>query len=252
MYAMSIARAKKASVFLYVFEYIKVFVFGLNILKTKIDTDFINADKVLVYGKYWQEYHKKNYGYRLDQQTIVGCPDFVDIPLLKNKKLKKAICYIAQTLVEDGRLPRKVMLSFVKSLSTAVKHLNVDLFIKLHPRSDISLYEEIKEFAHFEINDMPLTNTYIGHYSSLLVKTAFLSDKTLLIKFPGHDTPQYIKDIAKHEIDNFSSEKLEMLITSIMNAPADDNRIKFNKRMIQEYFDYKITNPFKFAAKLLI
>ena len=60
---------------------------------------------------------------------------------LKTKK-ENSICYVCQTLVEDDRLNRKQMNYFLNLLLESIG--DNKLYIKLHFRSDMSLYEKFK------------------------------------------------------------------------------------------------------------
>ena len=66
------------------------------------------------------------------------------------------------------------MINFMESFSKIVKDLNIKLYIKLHPRSDMSLYNMLPKETVYIKEGIPNTESYIGHYSSLIAKTVFL------------------------------------------------------------------------------
>ena len=176
VYSLRTAELIRLSKLKLIQNYISIFIFGTSRKKIKLPTTQLNVDKVFVYGDYWKKYHNEQFNYEYDHQIVVGTPDFQDIPnLLQNKKIENSICYIAQTLVEDGRLNRKIMINFMESFSKIVKDLNIKLYIKLHPRSDMSLYNMLPKETVYIKEGIPNTESYIGHYSSLIAKTVFLA-----------------------------------------------------------------------------
>lgn len=179
-------------------DFFNVFVKGSNYRNTIKYHAELNTDYVLVYGDYWKEYHSNNFGYSLEQQYVIGYHELKRIKTITLAKFEvNSICYIAQTLVEDGRMERKDFNKFSSILENLSKKYKV--YVKLHPRSDISLYEN-KDLVLLE-NDIPNCQFYLGHYSSLLAIFAHLQGKLITWEFDSHPIPDYFSLIS-HKVFN--------------------------------------------------
>jgi len=251
-YSMAIGKITDQGRFKTLLNYINVFVKGKPAADVFENLRLLNADEVLVYGDHWKEYHTEHFGYSIDQQITVGYPDLEGISKLQNKKPEKALCYIAQTLIEDGRMDRQIMVSFIESLSSIVRRHNISLIIKLHPRSDLSLYESLQGYATFEQQDFPVCDTYIGHYSSVIIKGAFISNKLILVDFPEHEIPEYINELKSATSFYSDAATLEKVITEEFYHDIDPEKIAKNLDYIKYYFDHSIEKPLTTAAYILL
>ena len=251
-YAMAIGTMTGQGRLKTLLNYINVFVKGKPASDAFEDLNLLNTDKVLVYGDHWKEYHAEQFGYSIDQQINVGYPDLEGISELQNKKPVKNLCYIAQTLIEDGRMDWQIMVSFIESLSSIVRRHNIPLIIKLHPRSDLSLYESLQGYATFEQQDFPVCDTYIGHYSSVIIKGAFISNKLILVDFPDHEIPEYISELKSAISDYSDVVELEKVITEEFDRDIDLEKITKNLDYIKYYFDHSIEKPLTTAAYKLL
>ena len=149
----------------------------------------VNSNTVFTYGEYWSEYHKKNFGYKEEQLTVIGYHELKKVIQLRDSDmLHGRFTYIAQTLVEDGRLDRASMEAFLKQLDKLAEFHQKKIAVKLHPRSDLSLYD-LPNFECFT-DEVPKTSVYIGHYSSLIALVNRIAP-VYLYEFPGHKTPDY-------------------------------------------------------------
>jgi len=238
-YALVVAKSTNSNKFRTVIDYMKVFLRGEKIINTSLPIDKINASKVFVYGEYWKEYHAKEYGYSYEQQIVVGYPDLEQLDEIKKQHREDAVCYICQTLVEDGRLSREEMEKFIDTLKNSIG--NKKLYIKLHPRSDITLYETLKNTSNIEFvrNGFPHCSKYIGHYSSLLAMALYLTDEVFLWKFENHNEyPFYFVENA-----NFISNKKVDLI-SFMKNKIKNNRENDIKRYFNNDETYQIIGSY--------
>lgn len=234
-----------------IMQYLKIYLSGEKPLDTNIPLHAINTSKVLVYGEYWKKYHSEQFGYSHKQQTTVGAPDFNDLSSIKKNSLDTKsydVCYIAQTLVEDGRLPRELMEQFILNLAKLVKTLKVNLFIRLHPRSDLSLYKPLEEIAEFSKSVFPKAQVYLGHYSSIIAKATFFSDKIVLVDFPNHEIPFYINMLNYDRAEFNDSEGLLEIIKRAHSEGACIDKIEKNIKKQDNYFDSKIVYPLRAAA----
>lgn len=178
------------------FKYVMVYVFGRNQIEMNINRNYFNVDKVFVYSKYWKDFHSKQFGYSEKSQLIVGTPDLRNLnEFLSSISKRDEVCYIAQTLVEDGRLEKEVQQRFFSLLSKVTHDMGLGLVVKLHPRSDFSLFPR-EGYTHISfVNDLlPSSYFFIGHYSTLLAKPMIKNDiKTIIYEYEGHPTPEYFK-----------------------------------------------------------
>ena len=233
--------------------YLKIYLFGANRNEINFPSQLVNVDKVLVYGEFWKDYHFKNLGYSYEQQYIVGAPDFTDIPLLREvKTASKSICYIAQTLVEDGRLNRKKMLTFVDNLSHAIKENELNLYVRLHPRSDITLYKNLPDNTVFTNKDFPKTEIYIGHYSSILSKATFLSNNIILVDFPGHEIPKYIETVSALSVEYNEPDLIASSLANFLELGVKKGFVLNNLDKQNFYFDSNIFNSSERVAKFIL
>lgn len=238
---------------LLLFKYIRIFLFGHNPIEINFPYKKINVDKVLVYGQHWVDYHIKNFGYHADQHEVVGAPDFANLEDFINKQfVGDDICYIAQTLVEDGRLDRSSMLEFISGLSYALSKNNLLLKVKLHPRSDLTLYEGLPSNTIYISDDLPKSSVYIGHYSSLIAKATFVTNNIILINFPEHDIPEYIKMLSDHILDFDDTQAIQNTVDNPNFKKIDEIKKAKNIEKQDFYFNSKVISPIKEAAKEII
>ncbi|WP_303852216.1 hypothetical protein [Seleniivibrio woodruffii] len=193
LYSQVIATAIHKNGFDVFSKFFATFVKG-EIYKSSVDFyEQINTDFVLVYGEYWKHYHNEIFGYPLASQHTIGYHELNRVPVILAQPFQKdAVCYIAQTLVEDGRIDRRVMESFLSNLSATAGDRIVN--VKLHPRSDNTLYK----YHNFILSkhDIPNAGIFVGHYSSMIALVGHLKRKLVLYELPGHDIPVYFKKIA--------------------------------------------------------
>jgi len=177
------------------------------------------SDHIFVWGEYWIKWYKQHLFYKSKKIKFSICGSF-DLFLLKNKNNQiydeDSIAYICQTLVEDGRMTKKMFNEFLKNLEKFVLSNKIKLYIKIHPRSDLRLYRKIASHPSVELTKkIPITKRYIGHYSALLGICFRRDSAVLLVTFPGigHKIPTHFSDMAssiityrdKIHLDHFSN-----------------------------------------------
>ena len=252
-YAMVTADIISVSRTLLLIQYIRMFVLGHPFKDIEFPADSVNTDYVLVYGDYWKEYHTENFGYSAEQQYIVGAPDFSDINQLQAAETdSNSVCYIAQTLVEDGRLPRSSMLSFISNLSSAVIQSGLHLQVRLHPRSDLSLYDALPRDTVLLKTEFPKNTVYIGHYSSILTKATFLSNNIILVDFPEHVIPDYIGMLGKVRLDYNDRSGLASELARVAKKGIEIAQVSKNIEKQNRYFDSRVSNPLQAAALAIL
>ena len=255
-YAMSIGRYIGIGRIKGISAFLKIFLRGGSFRHEGFPADLTIADSCLVYGEHWVDYHKFEYGYNLDSIKIVGTPDLIGINLdsrdlkpLANKR--DSICYVAQTLVEDGRLQREKMEIFLEGMAKSIRECETQLIVKLHPRSDISLYESLNcniKLTH----EFPAAQCYVGHYSTILIRGIAFSEKFLLVNYPRHCSPEYIKLLASVELSYTDFDKLSRCISESLHSPVDPEVIFDKRQKIKKYFHSNKENPFDRAAQAIL
>ena len=140
------------------------------------------GDYVFTMGEYWSEYYINTMGYKKSQIRIMGDHDLDGFCIHEN--CESAICYIATVLVEDGTRSKSEFEAFIEALSKVINK-DTKLYIKLHPRSDETLYEKLKDHnvEFIREGELPSTNIYIGHRSTLLARALYESDNLIIWKF---------------------------------------------------------------------
>jgi len=233
-------------------SFIKIFLFGHNIRDAGLPIDKITADTCLVYGDHWVDYHIEQYGYSKNAIKVVGTPDLDGVDLessrtLDNSSLEDKFCYVAQTLVEDGRLARSVMENFLQNLAGQIKSYDGELLIKLHPRSDRSLYQLLDCDYKF-CDEFPAAHIYIGHYSTILIRGLAYSEKFVLINFEGHKIPEYILMLANEVVESDDKSSLNKAIESLRVSSKDIRALIEKRKQISSYFDVSEKTSFDRAA----
>lgn len=252
LYAMSIGYENGVGRLSSLLSYVEAFVFGKNSLEKYLSIDKIVANKCLVYGDYWKSYHIEHYGYSPENIMIVGTPDLdgIDLESLPNsinQKKESEFCYVAQTLVEDGRLDRVKMQIFLKNLAAGVKSGGGKLLIKLHPRSDLSLYDDL-DCKYECCENFPISDVYIGHYSTILIRAVAYSEKFLLVNFEGHTIPEYILMLADEIIESVDASSLNNAIESLRVKKTDISALTKKRKKIKSYFDVSVQSSYDRAA----
>lgn len=237
----------------YVFRIIKDSKHKINTLKAMLKKDFkleydknkidkrIISDDVVIWGHYWEQWYKDNLFYNDDVNFhICGGFDFNLLDKENSFKCKpNSVTYICQSLIEDGRLSMEFFLEFIDQLVEFCKNHKGKVYIKLHPRSNRVLYNKLKVLENVDFcNKFPISDFYIGHYSTLLILCHHLRKYVLLVDFPNHPPPGIISSISSSRIK--FNEVIELNNETISEAADVDYYCKY------------ISNPFEIIADLII
>ena len=187
-----------------------------TIIETRyLDTEKIRAKRVFAFDDSWEEYYSLKYGYNKKQLIYIGNPDLLLLKNIDISKKETSICYLCQSLVEDGRLDKDKYINFITKMVSFLPP-SQKLYIKLHPRSRMDNYLSIKENKNVIFtNDLPLCDFYIGHYTGLLATVKHISNNILIWLFSDHHTPEYFKKFGStitfnyEELNNFMNGKIE-------------------------------------------
>lgn len=188
-----------------------------TIIETRyLDTEKIRANRVFAFDDSWEEYYTLKYGYNKQQLIYIGNPDLLLLKNIDISKKETSICYLCQSLVEDGRLEKDNYIKFITKMVSFLPS-SQKLYIKLHPRSRMDNYLSIKENKNVVFtNELPLCDFYIGHYTGLLATVKHISNNILIWLFSDHHTPEYFKKFGStvtnnyKELKNFMNGKIEL------------------------------------------
>ena len=237
--ALSLSRALKINYINFIFDVFSFFYKDdKKIIQIKsLSHESLRARKVFAFDSTWNDYYLKKFNYKLNQLVYIGNPDLL---LLNNKNLDKienSVCYICQSLVEDGRYlvdDFQLFLSIIKENVADFKKV----YIKLHPRTKIGFYKILKNHKNIIFtNDFPICTHYIGHYSSLLLVAKKVSSNVLIWRLNNHYIPQNFHQYAS-------------VITSSVDVLKDFISMK-NKTVVDSSV-FKFENPYKLIANTLL
>lgn len=219
---------------------------NITIPETKfLDNNNIRASKAFIFDESWDDYYIKKYGYNKSKLIYIGNPDLL---LLKGRDLSKkedAVCYLCQSLVEDGRFNRERYLEFLQILKSEIPSKK-KLYIKLHPRTRIEIYECLRNIENIEfINDLPLCEYYIGHYTGLLATVKQISDNILIWLLPNHHIPEYFQGFGSN-VTNTTDDLKEFILGNKKINSANQLFYKLSSKELQEF------NPIQTIAKNLL
>lgn len=212
---------------------------NIDIPKTKfLNNNLLRANKAFIFDESWNNYYINKYGYNLDDLTYIGNPDLL---LLKNKDIdnkEDAVCYLCQSLVEDGRFVYTEYKKFLQILINQVAS-NKKLYIKLHPRSKTEYYTIFENNKNVIFtNDLPICEYYIGHYTGLLATVKQITDNILIWKLPEHHTPEYFFQFGNIVTDN--TEDLSNFIQGKIQFKNNSEIKKLSKQELDNFDPIKV------------
>lgn len=185
----------------------------------------LRGECAFVIGVHWVDYYHDSYGYDKDKTYIMGNHDVDD---LEDKPIEDAICYIPSVHVEDGHVSAAVFNDFLSCLAKAIPE-NKKFYIKLHPRSNRTMYE--KAFAERNVQiisgkELPYVNLYIGHNSSLLSKALQISGNLILWGFK-EEKDLFYKDFSLAVCHDGKS--LKNAVADALNNNTDSKKLDIEK-----------------------
>ena len=224
----------------------KDFIKSLNI-NDKIKNNYKSSLKPLlsnhlfVWGEYWKKWFVDNHFYESTKDaTVVGNPDYHTF--IKDKELvrdENKVCYIAQSYVEDGRMKREDYKKVIDKLSNSFKD---KLVVKLHPRSDLSMYSLVKDNGGELTKGFPMPSSFIGHYSSLLALPINEGAKVFILEMNNEETPIYYKESATLVTNN---------INKLVEA-VKQNKIVDSSKNIAYYFKNLQEHPYEIISQRIL
>jgi len=245
-HVLSITNLNNLSLFKTLYEfYLFLLKENINIPDTsQLHGKMLRAKKAFIFDESWNDYYIKKYGYHAEDLIYIGNPDFL---LAKNKDLankEDAVCYLCQSLVEDGRFVSTEYERFLGILNDYVATIK-KLYIKLHPRSRPEIYKILKNNPNVIFtNDLPICKYYIAHYTGLLATVAQISDDILIWKFPDHHTPEYFFQFGSIVTDNPKD------LSAFITGQYIKQKQIYNKKLTAE--ELRSFNPLKIISDTLL
>jgi hypothetical protein len=140
--------------------------------------------KCFVLDKSWELFHSEKLGWTSSEYKQLKFYEPKSIVRSTSHPLQ----YVAQTLVEDGRLPQKVLIA---TLNTYISDNDIrKMCILAHPRTDKSIYSKLECEISFEY-DRCFDSPTIGHYSSLML---YLAENGIPVSIIGANSIEIPED----------------------------------------------------------
>jgi hypothetical protein len=230
------------------FHYIRYMIFGGSLKDTLLNNRLFNPSMLFVYSDYYKDFWFNKFGLNQDKMQIIDPPDFSIIKDLKFKKKEDACCYIAQTLVEDGRMQESEFVKFISEYKKIAKNVKT-LYIKLHPRSELKYYDKLNGISNIQlVREFPKCKSYISHYSSMIFTAAFITDKIIIHEIKGHKTNNIFKQVNPEICQSVNQ------IIQTLKAKEFDNEFSVSKKIkdLRYYVSFKNIDPFNQIYKCII
>lgn len=199
------------------------------------------SEVAFIFDKSWENYYQPKYGYGKSSFKYIGNPDYQLITNFDTTPIEDSVCYICQSLVEDGRYLKENYIEFLNSLKETFR--GEKLYLKLHPRSKLELYEEFESENFILTNEFINCHTYIGHYSSLIELSYQLGRNVILWKLKDHDIPENFKQYA-----SIISNDWEEILSFLRKAKKESFK---SKPEIENYLKEGLT-PIEKISKTII
>lgn len=193
------------------------FVFGLS-RAYWAKSELIRIDYALVWSEYWVQWHKEHWFISpRSGWVLIGNPD--SLKFKREVVSEEYVTYIYQTLVEDGRISKNLMYSFYRVLFSVSQNHGKRVVVKWHPRGSDE-HRLFLESLGFVISfNLPLSNTYIGHYSSLLGLVPLVGGRVFIFELEGHPTPEPIAKISNQIFNDVFEFQHNIDLTSEVLVP---------------------------------
>lgn len=197
-----LSRELKINAFILIFRYFQKIYSGGKVYDRLVANPKLYPTVAFVYSDYYAEFYKNVKGFK---NTIFKKNRYPDLDLADKVKVKPkqdAVCYISQSLLEDGRLTKKQYKELLEEYAELAKKVP-KLIIKLHPRVEESSFDALKSYDNIEITrDFPHCSSYITHYSSMAFLPGYLGSRLVLHELKGHKTPDIFKKLTEEIVDS--------------------------------------------------
>lgn len=148
------------------FEFVRLLdILGIWFVAKYKAKSILSPFKCFVFDKSWERFHVEKLGWKSSQYKQLKF--YEPKPIIGSSSY--SLQYVAQTLVEDGRLSQKILNA---TLNRYISNNSIQkLCILAHPRTDESIYTNLDCEISFEYGRCFNIPT-IGHYSSLMLYLA--------------------------------------------------------------------------------
>ena len=144
-------------------------------------------DQSVVFSPYWADWHCEFYKFPNSNILPVGATDFRKFEFGEVFD-DSYFCYCYQTLVEDGRINKGLMLTFYDELDTWRRNRKMSVVVKWHPRGSPKFQHYLVSLGWLIMEDkIPNTKAVVGHYSSLLAYWGIHGRSVVTVDLPGHE-----------------------------------------------------------------
>jgi hypothetical protein len=218
---------------------------GGELRDTDYDNKLLYPDHLFIYSNYYRMFWKKKFNLSYKTMTVTGPPDLMMVDEIKKKPKIAGCCYLAQTIVEDGRMPIKDfnnLLDEYKEISQGFEKF----IIKMHPRGDRTLYAKLIKLGNVELVwEYPNCEYYLTHYSSTAFVAYYITPKVLLHELDGQPTPEIYKQFGFNIVSDSSQ---------ILSSFKDDTLFFKNKSnsILDNIAPIPNVHPNKKIAKLIL
>lgn len=215
---------------------------GNALVGTSIDHQLLYPSKVFVYSDYYKEFWHRKYGiHGVSYETIMPY-DFLLVKPVLQKPQEEAVCYITQTLYEDGRYSRSEYYELLLTYRELAKKVK-KLYVKLHPRVDSTEYE--KAFNGLDnvqiVRDFPNCKCYITHYSSMAYTAKLVSGNVVIHELPNQPTHEVYKEVA-----SVIAYDIDEVITGVETLmKKEDDSFELRKKSIEKYATFSELSPYE-------
>ena len=230
-------------------DYIKFVVFGANFKGSLFEDTRLWPNKFFVYSEYYIKFWKEKIGILGNRIGIMGATDLMKIEETQSRTYEHSICYLAQTFVEDGRISRSHFQQIIDQY-ILLAHSVKKLCIKLHPRSDLSLYSVFNGMENVELvrDYFPYSSIYISHYSSTVFLARHLSNNVIIHDLPSDPSPEIFKEVSSL----VSSDIKEIIAYSQIHINDDSARITKQNETLDYIAPIPPVNPLQTVANCIM
>lgn len=240
MASISVSKVLNVSPLVLFYQYLIYIYLGKVLKNTHLGNPKLFPDRVFLYSEYYKSFFNRKYGFPYSIMTIIKYPDLNIVPEIEKQPLIKGICYISQTLVEDGRMKRKQFEKILNDYMDIARKVDY-FYVKLHPRGNKNLYKSISTLNNVKlINEFPHCEVYLTHYSSMAFVAAFISNNIILHQLPGHPTPSVYKSIGSKIVTSSKDIMPAICDNKIINRLDKEKRRKDLNEIV--YYDEGIDN----------
>lgn len=222
---------------------------GAAMVNTPMDIKLLYPSTVFVYSDYYKEFWHRKYGITGVTYEFIMPYDFLLVEPVLRKPKENAVCYITQTLYEDGRYSKSEFYELLLTYRELAYHVD-KLYVKLHPRVESTDYD--KAFDGLEnveiIRDFPNCKCYITHYSSMAYLGKLISGNVIIHELPGQPTHEVYEEVAS-EIAYNMDEVIKAAAT-LMRQP--EMSFEERKERISKYATYTGISPYEVLSRSIL